>query len=92
MVENKRLGHVLQVAQQVQLERDNWRISGAPSRTNQGQPVLPKMRTSGTRKQGELTQADLNGIFLRTAEVRVAAVGKSPSTEIILNPKPDIST
>jgi hypothetical protein len=38
--------------------------------------VLPKLRKSGTRKQRELTQADLNGIILRTAERRVAAVGK----------------
>jgi transposase len=76
VVDNKRLGHVLEVAQQVQLERDNRRISGSPSRTNQGEPVLPKMRKSGTRKQRELTQADLNGIILRTAERRAAAVGK----------------
>jgi len=76
VVDNKRLGHVLQVAQQVQLERDNRRISGSPSRTNQGQLVLPKLRKSGTRKQRALTQADLNGIILRTAERRVSSVGK----------------
>jgi hypothetical protein len=76
VVDNKRLGHVLEVAQQVQLERDNRRISGSPSRTNQGEPVRPKMRANYTRKQRELTQADLNGIILRTAELRAAAVGK----------------
>jgi hypothetical protein len=76
VVDNKRLGHVLEVAQQVQLERDNRRISGSPSRTNQGEPVRPKLRKAGTRKQRELTQADLNGIILRTAERRLAAVGK----------------
>jgi hypothetical protein len=76
VVDNKRLGHVLEVAQQVQLERDNRRIAGSPSRTNQGEPVKPKMRANNTRKQRELTQADLNGIILRTAELRVAAVGK----------------
>ena len=37
VVDNKRLGHVLEVAQQVQRERDNRRIGGAPSRTNQGE-------------------------------------------------------
>jgi transposase len=78
VVDNKRLGHVLEVAQQVQLERDNRRISGSPSRTNQGEPVKPKMRANNTRKQRELTQADLNGIILRTAERRLAAVGKRP--------------
>jgi transposase len=76
VVDNKRLGHVLEVAQQVQLERDNRRIAGSPSRTNQGEPVKPKMRANNTRKQRELTQADLNGIILRTAELRLAAVGK----------------
>jgi hypothetical protein len=55
VVDNKRLGHVLEVAQQVQLERDNRRISGSPSRTNQGEPVKPKMRANNTRKQRELT-------------------------------------
>ena len=60
----------------VQLERDNRRISGSPSRTNQGEAVLPKMRANNTRKQRELTQADLNGIILRTAELRAAPVGK----------------
>ena len=76
VVDNKRLRHVLEVAQRVQLERDNRRISGSPSRTNQGEAVLPKMRANNTRKQRELTQADLNGIILRTAELRAAAVGK----------------
>ena len=76
IVDNKRLGHVLQIAQQVQLERDNRRISGSPSRTNQGEPVLPKMRAHNTRKQRELTQVDLNAMILRTAKARVAAVGK----------------
>ena len=76
VVDNKRLGHVLEIAQQVQLERDNRRASGSPSRTNRGEPVLPKLRKAGTRKQRELTQADLNGIILRTAERRLAAVGK----------------
>src|SRR5471032_1030428 len=76
VVDNKRLGHVLEVAQQVQMERDNRRISGSPSRTNQGEPVKPKMRANNTRKQRALTQADLNGIILRTAELRAAAVGK----------------
>ena len=56
--------------------RDNRRISGSPSRTNQGEPVKPKMRANNTRKQRALTQADLNGIILRTAERRLAAVGR----------------
>jgi len=90
-VDNKRLGHILEVSRQVQMERDNRRISGSPSRTNRGEPVKPKMRANNTRKQRELTQADLNGIILRTAELRRAAVEKGLSTEIFLDSKPDIS-
>src|SRR5476651_302057 len=91
-IDNKRLGHILALSRQVQTERDNRRISGSPSRTNQGEPVKPKMRANNTRKQRELKQIDLNAMILRTAEMQAAAVGKLPSTEIVLNPKPDIST
>jgi hypothetical protein len=78
------LGTVLQVAQQVQLERDNRRMAGSPSRTNQGEAVMPKMRKSGTRKQRELSKADLDGIILRTAEnaVRLGAQKPLPDRDI----------
>jgi hypothetical protein len=36
VVEHKRLGHVLQVAQAIQAQRDNSRIGKAPSRTSRG--------------------------------------------------------
>jgi hypothetical protein len=44
VVDHKRLGHVLQVAQLVQADRDNRRASGSPSRTNQGLTPKPKER------------------------------------------------
>jgi hypothetical protein len=91
-IDNKRLGHILALSRQVQTERDNRRISGSPSRTNQGEPVRPKMRANNTRKQRELKQIDLNAMILRTSEMQAAAVGKLLSTEIILDPKADIST
>jgi hypothetical protein len=91
-IDNKRLGHILALSRQVQTERDNRRISGSPSRTNQGEPVKPKMRANNTRKQRELKQIDLDAMILRTSERQAAAVGKLPSTKIILDPKPDIST
>jgi hypothetical protein len=37
------------------------------------------MRKSGTRKQRELSKADLDGIILRTAELRAGSVLKTPS-------------
>ena len=41
VVENKRLGHVLQVAQHLQEQRDSRRGLKAPARTNQGKPSAP---------------------------------------------------
>ena len=91
VVEHKRLGHVLQVAQQVQQERDNRRAADAPSRTHQGQTPRPKMRASGTRKQRELTAQDLNAIILRSAESRQGSVLKPRLKPKKSTLKPDIS-
>ncbi|MFM0326235.1 transposase, partial [Caballeronia glebae] len=76
VVENKRLGHLLQVAQLVQAERDNRCASGMPSRTNQGMAPRPKERKAGTHTQRELTLEQLNATVLCTARERPAAVGK----------------
>jgi hypothetical protein len=79
VIENKRLGHALRVAQQVQAERDNRRAAGSPSHTNRGEEVRPRVRPTGTRKQRELMTEDLNAIVLRTAELRAGSVLKTPS-------------
>ncbi|WP_370886584.1 ISNCY family transposase [Caballeronia sp. RCC_10] len=76
VVDNKRLGHALQVAQVLQAQRDDRCASGMPSRTNQGLAPRPKERKVGTRTQRELTQEQLNAAVLRTAKTRTAAVGK----------------
>lgn len=68
VVEHKRLGHALQVAQALQAQRDDRRASGSPSRTNRGEPVRTKARLPGTRKQRELTQADVDGMVVRLAQ------------------------
>jgi transposase len=70
VIEHKRLSHVLQVAQAMQAQRDNRRISGSPSRTNQGQPVRAKERPPGTKKQREFTQADINEVVVDLAQRR----------------------
>ncbi len=70
VVEHKRLSHVLQVAQVIQAQRDNRRISGSPSRTNQGQPVRAKERTQATKKQREFTQDDINEVVVELAQRR----------------------
>lgn len=68
IVDHKRLGHVLQVAQAIQAQRDNRRISGSPARTNQGQPVRATERVCGTKKQREFTKADLNAAIVQIAQ------------------------
>ncbi len=60
IVENKRLSHVLRVAQTVQAKRDNSRGTHAPSRTHAGQPVKSKVKDKGLKKQRELNAEDLN--------------------------------
>jgi transposase len=67
VIEHKRLGHTLQVAQALQAQRDNRRASGSPSRTNRGMPVRAKDRRPGTKKPREVTQADLNEAILQLA-------------------------
>ena len=79
MVDNKRLGHTLQLAQVIQAQRDDRRASGTPSRTNQGEAPRPKERKVGTRNQRELTQEGLNAVILATAGTRVGSVLKTPS-------------
>jgi hypothetical protein len=79
VIENKRLGHALRVAQQVQAERDNRRAAGSPSRTNRGDEVRPRVRPTGSRKQRELTTGDLNAIVLRTAGQQAGSVPETPA-------------
>ena len=67
VIEHKRLGHALAVAQALQAQRDNRRVSGSPSRTNRGEPVRAKERRPGTKKPREFTQAELNETILQLA-------------------------
>ncbi|MHC6052098.1 ISNCY family transposase [Ralstonia solanacearum] len=60
IVENKRLGHVLEIAQRVQALRDNRRNLDRPSRTLIGQPPRhPELRAPGTKSQRQLSSEDL---------------------------------
>jgi transposase len=75
IIENKRLGHALQVARALQAQRDNRRISGSPSRTNRGAAVRTHKPLPGTKKARAFTRADLD-----QAIVQVAQQSKTPST------------
>jgi hypothetical protein len=78
VIEHKRLGHTLQVAQALQAQRDSRRASGSPSRTNRGMPVRPKDRRPGTKKPREFTQADLDGVILEQSQQRQAQQQRKP--------------
>lgn len=70
VIEHKRLNHALQVAQAMQAQRDNRRISGSPSRTNLGQAVRKPKQLPGTKKQREFMQADINEVVVELAQRR----------------------
>jgi transposase len=57
IVENKRLGHVLQVAQLVQQQRDSRR--SGPAHTNRGLAPTKHHATSGTKAQRKLDASDI---------------------------------
>jgi len=59
IVENKRLGHVLQVAQIIQEQRDNRRGRSAPARTNQGLSPVKLKAEPGKKAQRQFDENDL---------------------------------
>lgn len=63
IVENKRLGHVLQIAQLVQAQRDNRRSSNAPSRAHLGQGAKQKKAQPGTKTQRQINETDVERII-----------------------------
>ena len=59
IVENKRLGHVLAVAQVMQEQRDSRRGRSTPSRANQGNGPIPVKAKPGKKSQRQLNEKDL---------------------------------
>ena len=72
VVENKRLGHVLQVAQVVQEQRDNRCSSSVTARTNQGRPVSQAKRMPGKKSQRTLDANDLALAIAQSKDKRAA--------------------
>ena len=66
VVENKRLGHVLQVAQIVQEQRDNRRSLSVPSRAHNGQGPIQRKAVPGKKSQRQLDQADVAEAIKKT--------------------------
>lgn len=65
VVENKRLGHVLQVAHLVQEQRDNRRSQAVPARTNQGRPGMQKKISIGKKTQRAIDTNDVAAAILQ---------------------------
>lgn len=73
IIEHKRLGHALELAQALQAERDNRRIGKAPSRTHRGDAPRDQARAPGTKKQREFTREDANRMVTQLAQQHVRA-------------------
>ncbi|MET0963465.1 MAG: ISNCY family transposase [Noviherbaspirillum sp.] len=65
IVENKRLGHALQVANLVQQQRDNRRSHSAPARTNLGGPVRKPKSDPQRKTQRQLDASDVEEAIRR---------------------------
>ncbi|HJV76396.1 MAG TPA: ISNCY family transposase [Noviherbaspirillum sp.] len=59
IVENKRLGHTLQVAKLMQEQRDNRRSRSMPSRAHSGQGPIQLKRAPGKKGQRQIDASDL---------------------------------
>ncbi len=59
IIENKRLGHVLRVVQELQKKRDTRKGLGRPAHTNTGAPPTKPIRAPGTVSMRGLSLKDL---------------------------------
>ena len=74
IVENKRLGHVLHVAQIMQEQRDSRRSGSSPARTNQGRPAFQLKRTPGKKSQRSIDADDLAVAIVQSNSKRIVAL------------------
>jgi hypothetical protein len=73
IVENKRLGHVLQIAQAVQEQRDNRRSHSVLVRTHRGVPAVPRKAAPGKKTQRSLNAEDLAQAIEQTQNKSIAS-------------------
>jgi hypothetical protein len=85
IVENKRLGHVLQIAQLVQEQRDSRRSRSVPSRANQGQGAIQLKPGPGEKAQRKLDESDLAVAIAQTQSTKVIAPAKNEGCEELRN-------
>ncbi len=85
IVENKRLGHALQVALALQEQRDE-RHSVAPSRTNSGSPVVSHKPVPGTKHPRQFTRDDMNDAIAEICSPAPKPAKPAKSLKRNLNP------
>lgn len=66
IIDNKRLGHILEIAQEVQKMRDSRHRLNSPSRTNSGAPPVQTKRPPGTKSSRKLDMDDLLAAIQKT--------------------------
>ncbi|SDD53494.1 Integrase core domain-containing protein [Cupriavidus sp. YR651] len=90
VVENKRLGHVLAIAQQMQAKRDDRRSGSTPSRTLSGQPLRPRRSAPDTKRQRALDEQDLRHAIDELAPPHPGpdTAGQASTTALQKGPKP----
>jgi transposase len=67
VVDHKRLGHALQLAQAMQAQRDDRRAVDSPSRTNRGEPARAHHTLEGRKTSRAMTEDDFKAALARTA-------------------------
>jgi hypothetical protein len=85
IVENKRLGHVLQIAQLVQEQRDSRRGRSAPARTNQGLAPVRLKAAPGKKAQRKLDEADLVNAMSNVGTLKQHDVSRSRTEPIVID-------
>lgn len=91
IVDNKRLGHVLEIVQEVQKKRDSRRRLSAPARTNSGAPPMEPKRIPGTKSARKLDMNDLLDAIRRTPMLKDGpliepeSAGAVPATALPVN-------
>ncbi len=80
VTDNKRLGHILEIAKLVQAGRDDRRSGASPSRRNQGLPVVEKRAAPGTKSARQLNSDDLANAIRTTAKARLE--GDNPPVKV----------
>ena len=88
IVDNKRLGHVLAVAAELQAQRDDRRWAG-PSRTLVGEPPRPAKVPLSVKRQRLINRLDLDRAIQQVGPCQPSSVPATRTTALRTAPKKD---